>query len=593
MSSNSINTKLKFELAALPIEPPVEWTDINVTASFDEDNIQANINFDSFTFVNTGQTPKEQTAKILRDWIDNGFPGIFEGVPFKITGQNINSTVSVFDGFVNLSNEVKLIEDGSVIAKIQKKRGRNTLDEALEALTWGYLEDIGKVTQADYKLVDYVVEKKFNLFEILMSNIILFMMSKELYESVVRLTKLITDATAHGTGGFSGQFATVVWTAAEILLQAIYTALIAIAVISLGNQLLETLLPKLRVHRTITLRRGLEIIFNHLGLNLVAIATEFDNVVYLPSNLRQDDVSLLSGLINLPKGTESGIPNITDPQYGCKAFVEMCKKLINGKIAVVGNDVHLRSENDPYWIKQATFQMPDALVEQQEFNTDELATRFAFLFETDIRDDWTIDNYQGTSFEVATDAQQTVIPEAKFLKGLDEINMFVALGNRKNQLNGIENTLKSVAIVLDTVVNTLGGSSNLAAKVTAKIGVLKVSDNNYTKPKLLYTGGGLKLPLNHRQLFSARVMYVKYYNYKSFIQNNFQRQRLVFNQVSIPFGLVSFLQLIDNSYFYDSQNRLGKVQNIDWGMFKDTAVVNYWIQKKYAPNLKETFIEQT
>ena len=140
---------------------------------------------------------------------------------------------------------------------------------------------------------------------------------------------------------------------------------------------------------------------------------------------------------------------------------------------------------------------------------------------------------------------------------------------------------------MDEVVNTFGGSSDMAGEIQSKVGVLKVSDNSHSVSKLVYLSGG-KIPQNHRDLFSAKVLYQKYYNYRSFVQNNFGRQRLVYQSVKIPFGLTSFLQLIDNSYFYDSQNRLGKIINIDWTMMKDFAIVDYWVQEVYAPNLKES-----
>ncbi len=587
MSLNSSNTNLKFQLTGQTVNPPEEWFDIAVNSSFDNDNIQANISFDSFRFVNVED---QKSSKIIRDWISSGFPGIFEGIPFKITGVNNLNTLDVFDGFIDASDDVSLLEDGSTITKIKKKDGLNTLDERLGALTWGYLEEIGEVGLSDYTNVDYVVEKKFNFFEILMSNIVFFLLVKALIESVKDLAAQVNDFNAHTTGGLSGPVAGAAWLVIGIILQAIYTALLAVAVINLGIQMFELLLPKKRTHKAINLRRALTIISNHLGYSFVSPATEFDNVYYIPSNINQDEVSFLSGFITQLKGTPSGIPNITDSGYSCRTFFNMCKDLINGKPAIINGELHLRSENDPFWIKTATFQMPDTLIEEQKFNTDELVSRFEFLFKIDPRDDWTIDNYKGTAYASTIDAITTTINEAKYIRGIEELKMLVSLGNRKNELNAMEKTLKSVAEFMDTVVSSIGGSSNLAAGIKTKIGVMKVSDNNHSIAKLVYLSGN-KMPSNHRDLFSAKVLYDKYYNHKSFVQNSFGRQRLVYKQVKIPFGLSSFLELIDNSYFYDSQNRLGKITNIDWTIMRDSALVDYWVHEVYAPNLKETFIE--
>lgn len=587
MAINSENTRLKFQINGQETNPPVEWMDISVNASFDNDNIQANISFDSFRFVNVDD---QKSSNLVRTWIEGGYPGIFEGIPFKITGFNNVDVTEVFDGFIDASNDVSLLEDGSTIAKIKKKDGLNTLDERLGALTWGYLEEINEVGLNNYTDIDYVVEKKFNFFEILISNVVLFLMVKALIESIKDLASQVNDAFGHASGGISGPAAAVAWTAVAIILQAVYVAILAASVINLGLQMIELMLPKKRTHKAIKLRTALTIIANHLGYSFVSPATEFDNVYYLPSNTRQDDVSFLSGLITQLKGTTTGIPNITDPEYSCRGFFNMCRELIDGKPAIINGELHLRSENDPFWIQTASYQMPDVLVEEQKFNTDELDSRFEYLFKIDPRDDWTIDNYKGTAYASTIDAIQTNIESAKFIRGLDENKMTVSLANRKDELNGLENTIKDLASFMDEVVNTFGGSSDLAGGIEAKVGVLKVSDNSHSVSKLVYLSGG-KIPQNHRDLFSAKVLYQKYYNYKSFVQNNFGRQRLVYQSVKIPFGLTSFLQLIDNSYFYDNQNRLGKIINIDWAIMKDYAIVDYWIQEIYAPNLKETFLE--
>jgi len=587
MSANSVNTRVDFTLNGQAINAPEEWADIEINASFDDDGTQASISTESFRFVNIDT---DKASKILRDWITNDNPGIFHGVPFDIRTFNNQNSQNAFEGYVNLANDVVLLEDGSTQANIQKKEGLDDLNLRLEALTWGYLDLLGIVGSGDYTNVDYVVEKKFNFFEILMSNIVLFLLIKELQESIEKTAQKIADAAAHLSGGISGGPAAAAWSVATAIIQLLYTTLIAIAVINLGNQLLETLLPRVRTHKTIQLRRAMTIVANYLGYGFVSPITELDNVYFLPSNRETDDVSFISGLITQLKGTPAGIPNVTDPGYNCLDFFRYVQEMTNSKFAIVNGDIQFRSKNDPYWIKTATYTMPNVLVEEQRFNTDELRARWALLFAIDNADEWTIDSYKGTSYEVQTDAVQTPDPQAKFISGLNEINIPWSLGNRKDKLNGIERLLKNVAQFLDNVVNTLGGNSNLAGKVNNKVGMLKVSNNNYTRPKLLYIRGG-KIPINHRTQFSAKVMWDKYHNEQSWVQNNFGQQKLVFKNVRVPFGLEDFLKLVENSYFTDYLQRQGKVTNITWNIYGDFATIDYWIQEPYTTNLKESFIE--
>ena len=93
-----------------------------------------------------------------------------------------------------------------------------------------------------------------------------------------------------------------------------------------------------------------------------------------------------------------------------------------------------------------------------------------------------------------------------------------------------------------------------------------------------------------RSLFNAKNLYDEYLSYDSFIKNNFRRQRAVYNDVEIPFGIEDFKQLTENSYFYFNGN-LAKIINFTWVTGKDKANISFWVEENYTKNLQETFIE--
>jgi hypothetical protein len=156
-------------------------------------------------------------------------------------------------------------------------------------------------------------------------------------------------------------------------------------------------------------------------------------------------------------------------------------------------------------------------------------------------------------------------------------------------LNGLEKVLSVLAGVFDDLAKVLFINLGLKKKITSKIGVLKVSNNNHAIPKLLWIDGG-KLPSDHRSKFSAVTLWDKYHNEKSFITNNYKRQRKVFNDVETPFGFNDFVNLVNNSYFTTPEGRKGKVLNISWNLAGDKAKLDYYIEEPYTTNLKETFI---
>ena len=174
---------------------------------------------------------------------------------------------------------------------------------------------------------------------------------------------------------------------------------------------------------------------------------------------------------------------------------------------------------------------------------------------------------------------------------MDEtISIPVALGNRKDSLNPIENSLSGLAGVIDSVVNFFGGGSNLQGKIKSRIGVLKVGTNNTTKPKILYVNGS-KLPANHRELFSAKVLYNLFINEKSFVLNNFGGQKALYSLENLPFGFEDFLKTIISSNFIDSKNKEAKFRKLEWYLNGDYSKCLFEKKEIYAPNLIETYIE--
>ena len=257
-------------------------------------------------------------------------------------------------------------------------------------------------------------------------------------------------------------------------------------------------------------------------------------------------------------------------------------------MALIGNTIELRAKNDPFWLQQSQWEIPDILINTLRYNVNELNATNLVSFGVDTSDEWTIDNYAGTAVEIKTDPISVINQRAVLLKGLDEVNFECALGTRKDQLNAIENLLKNVAGVIDNVTGVFGGGTNFRSKVTTRIGVLKQSTNWHTVPKLLYLNGG-RMPVNHKQLWNADILWRKYHNEKSFIDNNYKAQKQVFNQVSVPFGLEDFFKLSSNPYFIYKGNT-AKIVNFTWTVGEDVAVIDFWVRKPYTFNLKETKI---
>ena len=583
MSDLSINTEQKYLLNGVQYNAPEGWEDTVIEANYIDDNTQPSLKVSDFTF------PLEARNSI-HDWF-HGAIGGFEGMPMELILYNNKSQQVSFKAFLDFySNYEELVNDGKVNVSTLKEDGIDDLYSKLEALTYGYLESLGTVGQGDYVTVKYVVEKKFNMFEIVMVATTTFLMVKEFYESLVRVWDTSAEAVGITAAGFTGTIGAAILLVLKALIAIAYAFVILIAIINLAQNLLNALVPLVRKHKAILLKTALLKAAQHLGYGLELPSSVFDNLHYLPSNPRLDDKKS-SGFINSTKGTPTGIPNVMDYGYNCSDMFNLAKKLIKGKIALINGIIHVRPMNDPFWQQQSVWNLPDILLESKKYNLSDLKTTKVIQFKIDNNDEWTIDNYKGTAYEVHTNPITVINPKAVLLKGIDELNFNVALGNRKDKLNALEKALKAVASLIDKTSGAFGGGTNFANSISSKVGMLKQTDNWHSVPKLLPLNDG-KLSVNHRDLFNAKKLYNDYLDYDSFIANGFKRQRAIYENVDIPFGIEDFKLLTINPYFIFNGSS-AKMINFTWTTGKDRANVSFWVEEVYTQNLKETFIEAT
>lgn len=588
MASLGRSSEVRVLLDGVEYHPPVGWTDIEVLATFDRGETQSNITTDEFEFILDAYTR-------LSQYIDSGLSGgngIFEPFPLQIEAISTLGTRSVFEGAITLKDAVRNDTIGRITAPIDKTAGLRTLDERLSGLTYLGLFEEGIITPADFFDVQYVVDNPDKATESLIVSITIFSLARELADLVRQIGQQIANIAGDAVGGATGVAGAAIYSAAVLVLNIAYAAALILLITDLAQDLVSAFAMPLRTHKGMKLITLLERACEKLGYRFNSTIPELSQVVFLPSNPVLDIQDDVKGFLKRPGTIERGYPGPSDFGYLCSEMFQLCRDLFNARYQLVGDTVQFHSENSPYWIRNASYQLPDTLETAYRYNTEDLNSSVFIRFSTDQSDLYTLDEYQGTSFQVITEPQTVGASGRTNITGLDEVVFPVALGSRKNELNGFENFLFVLAQIVDDAAAIFGGNIDISGRIAAKVGVLRVSQNNHAVPKLLYYEGD-RLPVNHRERFSARGLWDEYHSYKSFISDNFRRQRRVFENVRIPFGFADFVALIDNSYFRDASGKVGKVERLSWNMSKDVATVTYWTEEVYTKNLKETYIEPT
>ena len=557
---------IQYRLGGNLIDNPTERQDTSIQVQFDE-GTQGSIETSQLTFVNEAYT-------IIKETVESGL--ITEGLPLTITIQEGEESTEVFNGYLDFSTLEDLTgSEPKFLASIVEQNGLTNLSESLEGVTFALLEAKGFITSSDYQEVKYLIEKQVALLEQAFLALSIFLMIKEIAEASFRLSQQIAIISAIVTTPISGQIGALIYAVASALFEIAYIVIMGAALLDLIQQFIENLISFEREFKGINYKTALEKIFSYLGYTFVSPIPELDNYVYLPSKAEGR--------------ADKGIPFDSDFGFVANEFVSMVLNMFRAEIFVVNNEVQLRAKKDPFFQSQSTFQLPDVLEQPFSLNINEIKESRFISFQDDISDAYTVSNWKGTSFVVTTLPITQNIPKNNLIKGLEETRFPVALGNRKEELSILEEALNTFFEAANFALSALG-ASNITNTIQARKGMLIISQPFFNVPKVLNMQGN-RLAQNSRDGLSARYLWENYLNYDSFIEDNFKRQRKVFEGIEIPFSYSDYKKVKENSYFITSNGKRGKFTSLEWIIEADRAEASFWVEDVYTRNLQEETTE--
>ena len=557
---------VQYRLGGNLIDNPTERQDTSVQVQFDE-GTQGSIETSQLTFVNEAYT-------IIKETIESGL--ITEGLPLTITIQEGEESTEVFNGYLDFSTLEDLTgSEPKFLASIVEQDGLTNLSESLEGVTFALLEAKGFITSSDYQEVKYLIEKQVALLEQAFLALSVFLMIKEIAEASFRLSQQIAIISAIVTTPISGQVGALIYAVASALFEIAYIFIMGAALLDLIQQFIENLISFEREFQGIKYKTALEKIFSYLGYTFVSPIPEIDTYVYLPSKAEGR--------------SDKGIPFDSDFGFVANEFVSMVLDMFRAEIFVVNNEVQLRTKKDPFFQSQSTFQLPDVLEQPFSLNINEIKESRFISFQDDISDAYTVSNWKGTSFVVTTLPITQNIPKNNLIKGLEETRFPVALGNRKEELSILEEALNTFFEAANFALSALG-ASNITNTIQARKGMLIISQPFFNVPKVLNMQGN-RLAQNSREGLSARYLWENYLNYDSFIEDNFKRQRKVFEGIEIPFSYSDYKKVKENSYFITPNGKRGKFTSLEWIIEADRAEASFWVEDVYTRNLQEETTE--
>jgi len=595
-------TVSNFKINGITNLPPLEWQGLEVKATFDNDSVQANINFGSLNFI-------DEANEVIKEWFFNNV-GATEGIPLEISINDGSNNHVPFTGYLDWDTyRIKSSNQSEMgLVKIDSLNG---VSERSKGITMRLLEDKGVMPTNLGVNIPYIVENRKTLLEKLQLVGVAYITVKTAIDEVFKLVNITADLTTAGA-----------------VQSVINLATTLLSIVILINQLIEqlkaiqeALFPLVRYHRGIKLKTFLEKGAEYMGytLDTGTFGAILDNVVLCPH--KTDEEGAVVGFIptfNTVVGNSlSGILKPNDFGYVLSDAFELCNRMFYTKIAVQGSVITLKPFNDPSWTLSPSFIMPSVKIEDtpfysngvQSYNIDELVSRTLISYQFDDSDYWTISNVNNSISETIVTPITVNNNKNVTVRGIEDIQIPYSLCVRKNALDdlynsfvdlvnlndeqaqAIRNTFDEFSVLLE---QSLGDTLNYALPITLREGAMKIENHFFSTPKIVWLDNG-KIPSNFTDFIGANVLYNNYHSYKSFVKGvknpdnlNDTNQKRVYTDVRIPFGSTSFNQIINNSFFTDVNGNLGKFTDVNWNVNGDFAIVSYYIFDNYTNNLTET-----
>lgn len=486
---------------------------------------------------------QREALTIIQDWIVAYSP--IHGVPL-----DIETEAGTLNYYVDLMQK-PIIRDFECEVSIKRRKGADKFRDDANGTTFELM--LKKGVQFDFIDVPYVIVKD-NAIEVALSlGVAIYTLTRELIDQTIALSETITniiDAVTPNTGtGVTfniGQIATLVIKAA---LQIAVIALLIVAIVKMSQQFFELIFPKVRYFKACKLKELILKSCQHLNYTLQStLLDSLSGATILPVPLVKDKDSWWDELQNdLNFAYTKGVPTGQDSTRTLGELISEVEKIYNAKTKVVNGVVQI--ERWDHWANIAQTAIVPALNVQDKrqgqytYNTEDVWKRTYIHYQTDPSDLHTMDFFDPTDAEYSTEPTSVPNEDLVCIRGFNDVSISFALGVRKNKLNWLENLAAEFFEVADNIINTLGGNGNYSGQIEARIGVLQVSQQFYSRTKFLWTVNG-KQPQNYANYVKASAIYNQYHVINQIANNDY----LIFEDVPVRMDSEIFVNLATSNF---------------------------------------------
>lgn len=520
---------------------------------------------------------------LVEDFWDSSGP--FQGVPYS-------TAVNGFSLEYYIDFEEVQWFDSTVEVKIKRRKALDQFMQDANGLSFELLNTRLPNGIQNMINIPYVIIKDNQVELLIALSIATYNLTKALIEGIRDVQEALAEV-AETLPPVPGNAGAIIAAAIRAAARIVYVIALIVALINIVNQILNILFPPIRYFKASyfneLLRQGCEELGYQFDSEL--FYQQFGRITYLPVPLQPQNQSIFLQLLGLQQQSYTkGYPTANDSTPSLGVFIDALLSWFNAKIRVNNNVV--RIERRDWWQNQAQVTIDNQLSVQDRreqswtYNFDEWWKRYFMHYQTDFSDIHTLDNLTGVSCEYSTEPINVVNADLVNIKGLVEISIPFALGSRKSSLTFVENTALVLAQVADSLINTFGGNSNLAALIQGRIGVLQISSQYFNVSKVLWALPNGRQPANYLDKIGANAIYQANHTINQVAEN---MKRIY--ESPIPFSPQKFINLLDNNYVFDQNQEELELLDFNWINENREANIQYAIPSDEAINIQTIKID--
>jgi hypothetical protein len=618
--------RIRYYLDGIEINPPNNYQELDIELNYDPDGNKQALSINEWE-LGVGDPAKANDGMIMcrNQLLDQTGIGVVQGKPFKITIDDENGTTyTLFDGYLDLWKAK--YGRGKITASAVEAGKIDWLNDYADSFTFDYLYQTGFFGNDRFVNVPYIVVKKQDTFEIIMTIVTIFVLVDKIKQQIKEIAQLAAGSVN------PLEMSTI----PRFILQIIYTAALLISLVSLIFKLFYMLMPPVKYHKGMYVKDLFEIACDYMGFTFKSSILQqhpFDKLFIIPEkfNLTENSSGRFAGIA----GDFANNNEKTGHFKGTFGnLLRMIKTMFYAKV-VIDDDI-LYFEPYDFVLGNSGINVPYSFDNEENFNLnhEDFFSTMILSFLTDISDRHTIQEYLGTSVQVTQTAKGTINQKMSLLRNLQEDKIQFALAKRKTELTFIEELLSDFLKIIQGVLNTLVDIVNGAIKalnaliriinkiikalkvigiklgnpigelrtITApsignlidnRIGMIKMESDYVNVPKIFLINQSsnalnTKLHALNESNVNARYLFETYHYHKSFVSINGQpdNQHYLRESDRFPFSFADYEKSLRNNTIFTPDGLEGRALSLKFNPQKQYATCSYKQRKHYLSNLK-------